>query len=718
VRAARRGASCNTNSPARPRIGRGELGCRSCQRTQVLAWARSYPRRVYAVRRRQHNHGHDTLSTNHPDTACRHTPPPVLNESDAQHAPARVVVHDPAEHAGIHPCPPIERDYVLSMFSQIAERASQQFDRRFLLNAFLPVLFAVLALLLVLTSSLRVPFTEAWQWLSELTAITQLLLSAAIIAVVWFLAGLLASNWRKIVRLYEGYPLRLQATSLARALARNEDERDHFPRRALDYIPGIPYHRAERRRLLLGGRQLDLYAKYPGEDHLNSLLPSQVGNTLLSGELYGLDRYSFDLNLLWPRLAHLIPEQAALDLDRFKEEHQFPLILSFVCAAFSVLAGSFVLVATGPWNLFVLVTLTGLLLAYGSYLLSLERTDEYAEQLRAITDLYRHELRNYFATNVDLPEDDRYFTAAASFVLHGDEHQHGTDDAWSQLWDNLLEENGPTDPLDEFTGKRSKAHRLILEKDQLISELAAFAANRRTEPALIARLARTCARLQGERGVLARRLHQPRLRRVRLLIRRLVVSKSLGPLRRGINRFLTVVRLRYIALTVGVSLIATGGLWLFTRQTEVFIASANLDPFQTISSTGNCRAEDTQLVACTVRRGGVPRDAISSTTDVFGRLTLKGLEPGQIIRTTDLTELPISTQVENIVPIIATVPDDLPSGSILRLYLKGCDKPMIEAHYLGASDATRIVLVSATEELPRLLSTCAEDHILATVPGH
>ncbi len=109
---------------------------------------------------------------------------------------------------------------------------STVFRRRFLFNALLPTaVFAGLLALVVIqnVSSMRIVGT----WWGRLDVISKAVVLLAMSAAVWFLAVAVASQWRAIVQVFEGYPA-------VRLFGWN--------------APGIEWHK--RRRWELWGRQL------------------------------------------------------------------------------------------------------------------------------------------------------------------------------------------------------------------------------------------------------------------------------------------------------------------------------------------------------------------------------------------------------------------------------------------------------------------------------
>jgi hypothetical protein len=92
------------------------------------------------------------------------------------------------------------------VLSGLLDRAASIVERRFLKNAFLPVLlfFPALATPVLLQDGRLQDLAQAWD---ELSGTLNVLAVVAYLALVWFLAAVVASQWRNIIRLFEGYPL-------------------------------------------------------------------------------------------------------------------------------------------------------------------------------------------------------------------------------------------------------------------------------------------------------------------------------------------------------------------------------------------------------------------------------------------------------------------------------------------------------------------------------
>lgn len=294
------------------------------------------------------------------------------------------------------------------------EAAVSKMERSFLTTALVPTVIFITAYGCVLIASLW-SFTDAARWWGDRSVPEQLIVGAAVSAVAWFLAGLFTSNWRKIVRFYEGYPL-------ARLLPRADlgDESVTRRLRALRSFPGCARHVRQYTRLLQGEKrnaETVLYMRYVTDESRHEILPTTIGNIMLSAERYGLNRYGLDPTVLWPRLYWCLPEAIQTAHERFKEDHQVPLALSFVAGLFAVASGITVFVAQGPWQLFLVVCVAGTVLAVGGYLLAIERTEEYAEQIRTAIDLYHQDLQAQWAKPRRDDDEANWFAAAARFVL-------------------------------------------------------------------------------------------------------------------------------------------------------------------------------------------------------------------------------------------------------------------------------------------------------------
>jgi hypothetical protein len=239
----------------------------------------------------------------------------------------------------------------------------------------------------------------------------------AYLAAVWFLAVAVASQWRGIVRLFEGYPA-------IRLLRRR--------------VPGTAWHRARRHRLWNGtddpsepadpdAAQPDLaYWRYPLLEDDDEVLPTTLGNILLAGERYSASRYGMDAIYFWPRLFPLLPEQFQAEYEEYIVNYEFPLVVAFEAFVVAVLGGIAIAVSGGSPLLFVPWFTGGCLLAYTSYALSFSSAEELAEQQRSAFDLYRHLLLEQWPTPADVRDEKAAFAEIEEFIVWNQRPSWGT----------------------------------------------------------------------------------------------------------------------------------------------------------------------------------------------------------------------------------------------------------------------------------------------------
>ncbi len=288
------------------------------------------------------------------------------------------------------------------MLLDALQKAASVFPRRFLFNALLPTfLFTSVSCAVVAYSVTPIGRIVA-SW-SEADLLSRLLLVLVYIAAIWFLSAAVASQWRGIVRLFEGYPLVRWSRRLGRA------------------TPGVKWHQARLLNTLSGSERRPRsdfpYYEYPGRLHAASLLPTRVGNTLLAAERYPLDRYGVDPIVFWPRLFPLMPEHFRLDFEEFVQNYQFPLVVSFQAAVATVVTSAAALWGGAAVELFLACLLTGSALSASAYFLALSSVEEFGEQQRAAFDLYRNRVLAAWPTVDDVQDEKEAFKLIQAFVL-------------------------------------------------------------------------------------------------------------------------------------------------------------------------------------------------------------------------------------------------------------------------------------------------------------
>lgn len=245
------------------------------------------------------------------------------------------------------------------------EQASGLLERRFLKNAFLPVLLLPLAIAAPAGFQNDRSAHLAAIWKNE-SATVQLLQLAVGLALVWFVAAILASQWRNIIRLFEGYPL-MRVPWLGAACARWY----------------------WRRRQEVAGREdnWQLYYYFPTIEE--DCLPTRLGNVLRAAERYPYSRYGADSIILWPRLSHVVERQVLDDVEDARALLEFLLVISLWFATAGLAGGSLVLGLGGSPVLAVAWSVGGILAAYLAYVSAIWSAVEYGEQLRTSMELFR-----------------------------------------------------------------------------------------------------------------------------------------------------------------------------------------------------------------------------------------------------------------------------------------------------------------------------------------
>jgi len=268
------------------------------------------------------------------------------------------------------------------MFSTVLQELKGYFGRDFLLSTFFPVLlFSGLSLMLSLeiTQGLNTALI-GWE---KLPVISRGLIVIGGSAVVVVLAYLLYNFQYSLIRLFEGYWPRRRFFLWLR------NRRVRFYRRRWEHRRGLAQSASTPQET--NEIWAELLAFYPPPTHLDKMMPTRLGNILRAAEIYPYERYGIDAAVIWPRLRPLLkPEVMALLEDR-KTTLTFMLSMSLLSALFSLIWCPVLALWTNRWDLFLLCAL-GWPLAWLCYQNALQSALAYGEQLRAIFDLYRHDL--------------------------------------------------------------------------------------------------------------------------------------------------------------------------------------------------------------------------------------------------------------------------------------------------------------------------------------
>jgi hypothetical protein len=289
------------------------------------------------------------------------------------------------------------------VIDQVYDRLSSFFERRFLKNAFLPVLlfFPAVALPILLQGGRLDRLIRALE--NQATGV-KLLFFLGYFALSWFCAAIVASQWRNIIRLYEGYPL------------------SAWP--WLDNI-GKGWHKAQLRGLQYpreGEGGLDnSYLRHWAYPDISHVLPTRLGNVIRAGEAEPQYRYKAHAVVLWPLLYHVLPRETINDIADARGTLEFLLVLSLWCSGFAVLNPLTALIFNGSLAIAALLFSAGLLLAYTAYLAAIPAAAEYAAYLRSTFELYRFNLlaRLRLPIPKNLKEEVAIWNELCEFVLRG-----------------------------------------------------------------------------------------------------------------------------------------------------------------------------------------------------------------------------------------------------------------------------------------------------------
>jgi hypothetical protein len=298
------------------------------------------------------------------------------------------------------------------------------FSRRFFFNALLPTfVFASLTTGVVALSGAHGPDVETW-W-GRLDLLTRILVALVYLALIYFLSAAVASQWRNIVRVFEGYPLR----SLPERWQRRLGQQWHLDRMA--ELTGSDK-----------GNPIEAYYKYPMTSGPH-ILPTRLGNILLAGERYASSRYGVDTIFFWPRLYPLLPAEFQRDYSELIIYYQFPLVVAFEAAVATAVCSVALAIAHVSVLVFLAVLLSGTAIAYGAYVLSLSSAKEMAEKQRAAFDLYRDLLLAAWPAVRDVTDQEQAFSEIGAFVVMG------APSDWEEPRDRFMRRRRETAPQGE-----------------------------------------------------------------------------------------------------------------------------------------------------------------------------------------------------------------------------------------------------------------------------
>lgn len=255
------------------------------------------------------------------------------------------------------------------MITTVLDTLTGQLGKRFLLNAFFPVLlFSLLAAAVVTPGGDDLSASVAAY--EEQSAAAKVLIVVGWASVVFVAANLLANASVSIIRLFEGYALPQWIEEHGRSYwykkaAAAMDKKD--PARDLKYplpAPGM---------------------KFSYKD----VAPTRLGNVLRSAETYPEARYGAPALRVWPRLYHLLPQELRTSFEEAQSAMEFLLVVAFLSGLFGPPATVYLVCVEAPTG-WVLAASTGSsIVAYAAYVGALAPAGLYADSIRAAFDAHR-----------------------------------------------------------------------------------------------------------------------------------------------------------------------------------------------------------------------------------------------------------------------------------------------------------------------------------------
>lgn len=260
------------------------------------------------------------------------------------------------------------------MLTGVVKDTGGLFDRRFVLNALLPVLIALCLLAAVVIGTSADPAAVLRSW-NKLDGTVRALACTGALIVAVVLAAVFSGRSHSLVRCYEGqWPGRLGAAATS---------------------PGRRWHHRRARRLGFDRAASD-YPPDPAD-----IMPTRLGNILRTAESYPQDRYGLDAVLTWPRLFPLLPAKISAALVAARAEVEFHLTISALSFLFAVCSGAWLVGADGPTWLFLTCYWGGAATAWLTYCGALTPARLYADQVRVAFDLYRQDLLVRVGIDID-----------------------------------------------------------------------------------------------------------------------------------------------------------------------------------------------------------------------------------------------------------------------------------------------------------------------------
>jgi hypothetical protein len=255
------------------------------------------------------------------------------------------------------------------VITTVLDSVTGQLGKRFLLNAFFPILlFSLLAAAVVTPGGEDLSASVAAYEGQSSAAKALIVIGWA--AVVLVAANLLANASISIIRLFEGYALPQRVMRHGRS---------YWYKKAVAAMKDKEPGREWRYPLPAPG------AGFSYED----VAPTRLGNVLRSGEMYPQARYGAPALRVWPRLYHLLPVELRTSFEEAQNAMEFLLVVAFLSGLFGPLATVYLMCVEAPTGWVMAALVGSAVVAYTAYLGALAPAGLYADNIRAAFDAHR-----------------------------------------------------------------------------------------------------------------------------------------------------------------------------------------------------------------------------------------------------------------------------------------------------------------------------------------
>lgn len=278
------------------------------------------------------------------------------------------------------------------MFIDVLDKVSGLLDRRFLLNAFLPVLifWGLLFLVVGFGTGYLDQIVALWDAQPNLIKAIQIVAGVAGVTVC---AQILVSQSTNLLYLYEGYWRSehwwgwlgwwLQSQGQSWHIARIRSLTRRISAAQADEQQQDYYQRSKDRLHHLF---------YPPETRPEAIMPTRIGNILKAAEMYPYLRYGMDSACLWPRLYQVMPLHITATIENVRGSIEFMIEITSLSTTFAIVSGICLLYIGASWWLFLISFWGGMLVAWFAYQGAIGHALSYAEQIKVAFDLYRFDL--------------------------------------------------------------------------------------------------------------------------------------------------------------------------------------------------------------------------------------------------------------------------------------------------------------------------------------